>query len=460
MAKIRFKKINTRNPLLFSTSVENLFISELLPAAPGEYVKVYLFGLMNAGFGGAEDIKVTSNVLNMPVEDIEKAWAYWEDKGAVQQVYDPETRSYRIDFISQIEEIFGTPMEEAKPAKTASVSPEAAPQDAPEASVSKTPEQLMAEEVARLEDLEIRALYTNLEEAKGTPISTQEANKIRDTINIYGVTPDVYSYAIQYCSELDKYSVDYISKVAIRWTEEGCHDIAQVKALLDSESKRTSEYHRIFREVGFKRTPSPADREMMDTWLDSWGFKMSEILDACRTTAGMREPSLRYVNRVLENKMKEAGGIDTKKSSRASANNSEKGDSYQKTVSRRVLGAYYDYIRNQSELEYQEHLDEARKIPQMADILKLESELNKAMMTIEFGSNIKEKKKIQMEKRNKLEKKKRELLLQSGYPEDYLEKKYRCEKCRDTGITDDGQFCSCKRQRIEEAYEWNLKKNR
>ena len=116
MAKIRFKKINTRNPLLFSTSVENLFISELLPAAPGEYVKVYLFGLMNAGFGGAEDIKVTSNVLNMPVEDIEKAWAYWEDKGAVQQVYDPETRSYRIDFISQIEEIFGTPMEEAKPA--------------------------------------------------------------------------------------------------------------------------------------------------------------------------------------------------------------------------------------------------------------------------------------------------------------------------------------------------------
>lgn len=110
MAKIRFKKINTRNPLLFSTSVENLFISELLPAAPGEYVKVYLFGLMNAGFGGAEDIKVTSNVLNMPVEDIEKAWAYWEDKGAVQQVYDPETRSYRIDFISQIEEIFGTPM--------------------------------------------------------------------------------------------------------------------------------------------------------------------------------------------------------------------------------------------------------------------------------------------------------------------------------------------------------------
>ena len=50
----------------------------------------------------------------------------------------------------------------------------------------------------------------------------------------------------------------------------------------------------------------------------------------------------------------------------------------------------------------------------MADILKLESELNKAMMTFEFGSNIKEKKKIQMEKRNKLEKKKRELLLQSG----------------------------------------------
>ena len=35
---------------------------------------------MNAGFGGAEDIKVTSNVLNMPVEDIEKAWAIMEQE--------------------------------------------------------------------------------------------------------------------------------------------------------------------------------------------------------------------------------------------------------------------------------------------------------------------------------------------------------------------------------------------
>ena len=56
----------------------------------------------------------------------------------------------------------------------------------------------------------------------------------------------------------------------------------------------------------------------------------------------MREPSLRYVNRVLENKMKEAGESDTKKSSRASANNSEKGDSYQKDGQSESPGRYYD----------------------------------------------------------------------------------------------------------------------
>lgn len=41
----------------------------------------------------------------------------------------------------------------------------------------------------------------------------------------------------------------------------------------------------------------------------------------------------------------------------------------------------------------------------------------------------------------------REILISHGYPSDYSDLKYECEKCRDTGYTD-GKMCSCMRNRL------------
>ncbi len=475
MAKILLGKDPIKNPMLFSTPVENLFISELLPSAPGDFVKVYMLGLMNAQYGLAQDYQTTANVLKLSLEDIENAWAYWEEKGAVRQVYDAAVHAYRIQFISQLDELYGgsTASEEKYSAEAAATvennenagnsvtegSKVTAPLPPKERSASPD------DESARLQDLEIAALYEQLQEAKGGSISQMDASRIRDAINIYEITPDVYSYAIKYCKDLDNYNVKYITNVALRWKEEGCKDIVQVKELLDKESKRNSEFNRIFQAVGYHRQWTPADREMMTTWLDDWQFSMKEILDACSKTAGMREPDLRYVNRILENKMKEAGGINTRKdsdSNRSSGRSSSGGDSYRHSVSRKVLGDYYEYLRNEAELEYQNHRSTARKeIPGMANLLTLEDELNKAIMvSFSFSPKAKEERKVQIQKINDLDAQKRKLLQQNGYPQDYLDKRFKCEKCKDSGITDKGEFCTCTKDRVEEAYRWNLKRGK
>ncbi len=470
MAKVLLGKDHIKNPMLFSTSVENLFISELLPTAPGNFVKVYMLGLMNAEYGLTQDHQTTANVLGMSLEDIENAWAYWEEKGAVRQVYDAEAHAYRIQFISQLDELYGgsSSAEETETGanQVSVVAPAETPIADPMSMVSKTPASSPEDESARLQDLEIAALYEQLQEAKGGTISQMEASRIRDAINIYEITPDVYSYAIKYCQELDNYNVKYITNVALRWKEEGCKDIIQVKELLDKESKRNAEFNRIFQAVGYRRQWTPADREMMTTWLDDWHFSMSEILDACSKTAGMREPDLRYVNRILENKMREAGGINTRKENGAKrstgSNNTSGGDSYRHNVSRKVLGDYYEYLRNKAELEYQDHRSTARKeIPGMANLLTLEDELRKAIaMSFSFSPKTKEEKKIQRQKSNDLNAQKQKLLEENGYPQDYLDKKYKCEKCRDSGITDTGEFCTCTKDRVEEAYRWNLKRGK
>ncbi|MEG0662221.1 MAG: hypothetical protein RR472_02985, partial [Anaerovoracaceae bacterium] len=46
-------------------------------------------------------------------------------------------------------------------------------------------------------------------------------------------------------------------------------------------------------------------------------------------------------------------------------------------------------------------------------------------------------------KAEELEREKVRLLAEANIPVDYMNVKYRCEKCKDTGVTDTGEKCSC-----------------
>ncbi len=438
MSKTEYNRIRHNNIFLHTTQVENLFINELLPIAPGDYVKVYLFCLMYAENEQPVEPNVLANVLGMSADEIDRAWAYWEDKGVVRRDYDRTSGQYRITFLSQIEALFDG--ETAEPEEPA-VLPEA--EDAEEEG---------ALDMAALQELELRGLFTAFEETTGRTISRRESDKIRDAVGVYGVTPDVFAYAIKYCAEIEKYSVDYIFKVALRWKEEGCQDISQVREFLDRGKQRNLAFNSIFREMGFTRMPSPADRELMSSWMDELGFSLAEILDACRLTAGQREPNLKYVNSVLRNRRLEAGGVDPKAAQRPASGTG---------VSKRILGEYYSWLRNRAEEEQQKHLEEARqKVPGLGDLLALEAELNRAIVSFDFGRRSREDRKVQVERRQELEAQKRRLLRENGYPEDYLEKHYRCAICKDTGVTDEGIYCSCVEARTQEAYTWNSKRTK
>ena len=53
-----------------------------------------------------------------------------------------------------------------------------------------------------------------------------------------------------------------------------------------------------------------------------------------------------------------------------------------------------------------------------------------------------------------LEEERAVLLTENNYRRDYTDIKFACEKCSDTGITEDGVRCSCVEERIGEAEIW------
>ena len=55
-----------------------MFINEYMVNAPGDYVKVFLYGLMYADLAMSLENDMIANELAMEDEDVLKAWSYWE----------------------------------------------------------------------------------------------------------------------------------------------------------------------------------------------------------------------------------------------------------------------------------------------------------------------------------------------------------------------------------------------
>ena len=100
MTKVRLSIDKGKDIFLHRTKIENLFISEYLPDAPGDYVKVFLFGLMHAQYDLKADRSELSKRLGLSEDEIAEAWIYWESRGLVRIVREKDADNDLICFSS------------------------------------------------------------------------------------------------------------------------------------------------------------------------------------------------------------------------------------------------------------------------------------------------------------------------------------------------------------------------
>jgi len=83
-------KHSDKNHIFDVTPVENLFIHEFMLKAPGDFVKVYLFGLMQCYNPDCTQntIPAFSRALGLENTDVENAFRYWERQGLLTIVED------------------------------------------------------------------------------------------------------------------------------------------------------------------------------------------------------------------------------------------------------------------------------------------------------------------------------------------------------------------------------------
>lgn len=93
-------------------------------------------------------------------------------------------------------------------------------------------------------------------------------------------------------------------------------------------------------------------------------------------------------------------------------------------------------------------------ITRCPEIAKLESEMAlhgaEVVKAVGMGGNVDEYVKSLAKKNLEVQAKRKELLLQNGFTEDFLDMKYECSVCKDTG-SHDGYYCRCYKELIRDV---------
>ena len=422
-----FKRKRTKELYLSNTSVENIFIHEYMVAAPQEHVKVYLLSLMYADLGERLENADIAKQLSMAEEDVLKAWTYWERLGAVVKKY-PDSKDrlrYDIEFVRLKEQLYGNKNKR-----------------------SKGPE---GDEAHPLGDPALKALYRSVEQTVGRPLGSKDFTEIASWVADYKAAPEVIAYAYSYCvKNRKKDSPSYVGAVVKEWMEKELRDVSLIDDHLREVDQRRFQYKRILQSLGFTRNATEREQKLMDEWFDEMGFTIEKVLEACDKTSGISNPNINYVNKILRNWRE---GKDT-----AAAN---AGGAAKKPASAAAVQRYYELIRKQAESAANERKEKVYgQIPAIKEIDDALRTLGMEISRSMISTSADKKKRVERQKgqAGQLSARKERLLIENGFEADFMETKYRCAVCGDSGTRDTGERCSCFQEIQNEAGLWQKTK--
>ena len=285
-----------------TTVLSNHFIDHYMPAANGEFVKVYIYLLRilpDISFG----LEQMADRLLCTERDILRALKYWEKEKLLSLQYNDNALSgiTLLDPLAQTAagsrpaSIQSAPASVSgqAPAKSAvSVSSEQETPTAPK--VSLTPDRVM--ELKQNDEI-IQLLYI-AEQYLGKTLTPSEMKKILYFYDELKLSPDLIEYLIEYCVGRGHKSIRYIETVALAWAKEGITTVSMAK---EASSRFAKEYYTILKAMGISnRNPVDTEITLMNTWMNEYGFTMDIIQEACsRTVLQTGQPSFQYADKIL-----------------------------------------------------------------------------------------------------------------------------------------------------------------
>lgn len=136
---------------------------------------------------------------------------------------------------------------------------------------------------------EAQQLLFICEQYLGKPLSSTEVSKILDLHDIFGFSPSLIEYLVEYSVSGGHKSIHYIEATARAWHQAGCTTVTQAREQVTIYNRA---YFKILKAFGIAgRNPVDAEIACMDKWLKDYGFSLEVISEACSPHHGSHSPA-------------------------------------------------------------------------------------------------------------------------------------------------------------------------
>lgn len=255
--------------LFSNTLIPDIFFSEYLSEASGDFIKVYLYMLFLSKYD--KDIKVNdlSKKLVLPLKTIQDAVKYWEDKCLITK----KNTGYIINSIQEIE------LHKLYKPKTA----------------------LSAEQVQKSAENQKRAKaidFINNKYFSGL-MPTTWYPEIELWFKKYNFDEEVMIALFGYCFDKSALHKSYIQTVAEAWNKNNIKNFNDLDIYYEKQEKIKLIAKNISKKLGISRNLTQYEYGYIEKWVVDFGFSMDIIEIALKRTTSKVNPTFDYLDKLL-----------------------------------------------------------------------------------------------------------------------------------------------------------------
>ena len=257
-------------PLLFSnTELPDVFFTEYLSQANGEYIKIYLYMVFLSKYG--KDIKINdlSKKLNIDFKTIQEGIKYWEEAGVITK----KNTGYVINNLQEIElhKLY-------KPVVSLSA----------EAIKETSKNQLRAKAIENINNQFFQGI-----------MSPSWYSDIDLWFKKYSFDETVMISLFQYCYNRSALHRNYIQTVADAWHKNNVKTFSDLENLFEKQDKLNNLYKTISKKLGYTRALTEYEKGYIEKWTVEYSFTLDIIEIALKKTTSKSNPNFDYLDKLL-----------------------------------------------------------------------------------------------------------------------------------------------------------------
>ncbi len=249
------------------TQVDNIFLTNYLPFADPQAVRVYLYGLYKCQDSSAKDntLERFATELHLSQDEVEKYFTYWQEQGLVQII---NVIPFEVRYLPLTDVLSNNKKYNAKKYENFNV---------------------QAQEILR-----------------GRMITPNEYREYYDIIERLHMEKDALLNIIDYCVKYknsDKIGYAYITTVAKEWASQKITTAEAVKQKIFEMDSLKIGLDSLLKALSIKRSLSMDEFELYKKWIVSYGFDENVVLFVAKEVKKRKDFREYFVFQAIDKKL-------------------------------------------------------------------------------------------------------------------------------------------------------------